>query len=83
MTTKEIIQKYGIDHYYDEKKTHYIVFPQAISKEDAMRAANMVFKVNAKKLEVTRGFVIKDTLYFKKPLLERDFVPVWAVEVIK
>ena len=83
MTTKEIVAKYGIEHYYDEAKTHYIVFPQTIAKEDAMRAANMVFKVNAKKLEVTKGFTFKDTLYFKKPLWEIGVTPVWAVEVSK
>ncbi len=83
MTTKEIIAKFGIDHYYDEDKTHYIVFPQAISKEDAMRAANMVFKVNAKRPEVTRGYVVRDTLYFKKPSLIQKFEPVWAIEVSK
>lgn len=83
MTTKEIVSKFGIEHYYDEDKTHYIVFPQAISKEDAMRAANMVFKVNAKRLLVNRGYVFKDTLYFQKPIWDIGVAPVWAVEVIK
>lgn len=83
MTTKEIVKKYGIEHYYDEEKTHYIAFPQGISKNDAMRAANMYFKVNANKLEVTPGYVIKDTLYFKKPILGQKYSPVWAVEVVK
>ena len=54
MTTVEIIKKFGVEHYYDEAKTHYIVIPKAISitKEDAMRAANHYFKVNAANLAV-------------------------------
>lgn len=83
MTTKAIIKKFGIDHYYDEVGTHYIAVPQAVSKEDAMRTANTYFKVNANKLEVTRGYVVRDTLCFKKPPLIQNFTPVWAVEVVK
>lgn len=83
MTTKEIMQKYVIEHYYDEVGTHYIAVPQAVSKEDAMRTANTYFKVNANKLEVTRGYVVRDTLHFKKPSLIQKFDPVWAVEVVK
>lgn len=81
MTTAEIIKNYGVEHYYDDEKTHYIVVPKAISitKEDAMRAANHYFKVNAKNLVVWDGYVKGDMLYFQKKMGSKA---VWAVEKV-
>lgn len=80
MTTTEIIQKYGVDHYYDDAGTHYIVVDKSVSRTDAMRAANKFFKVNSLKLAIYDGYIVGDTLYFQKKLKGKK---VWAVEVIK
>ncbi len=82
MTTAEIIKKFGVEHYYDEAKTHYIVIPKAISitKEDAMRAANHYFKVNAANLAVWDAWAKGDDLFFQKKMGAKS---VWAVEKVK
>lgn len=80
MTTTEIIQKYSVEHFYDDAGTHYIVVSKEVSRDDAARTANKFFKVNAKNLLIWDGYVIGDTLHFQKKLTGKK---VWAVEVAK
>ena len=79
MTTTQIINKYGIEHFYDNKGTHYIVLPKIVAKEDAVRTANKYFKANSRNLIVNKARKIGNTIHFDKNIGK----PVWAIEVKK
>lgn len=86
MTTKEIVAKFGVEHFYSEDKSHYIVYPIHLQKEDALRGANSYFKVGMDRLKVYKAYRFKDTIYFSRPkeCQVNDMIRlVWAVEVVK
>ena len=80
MTASEVLKKYGIEHYFDANKTHYVVITKDVSREEALRAANMYFRVNSRQLSICDAWEKGDDLYFQRKIGGKN---VWAVEVIK